>query len=104
MISQFFVLSPRGDTIIHKDFRGDGFPNMQEEFFRKVRSSEGSPYCCVHHLVVCAGKVLGAERRTAGHPIRRIHLHLHPPQQLVDGVYDEVRRGGQIMFCGRGLL
>eukprot|EP01033_Poteriospumella_lacustris_P014343 gene14343-10246_t len=37
MISQFFILSPRGDTIIHKDFRGDGFPNMQEEFFRKVK-------------------------------------------------------------------
>lgn len=36
MISQFFILSPRGDTIINKDFRGDGFPNMQEEFFRKV--------------------------------------------------------------------
>lgn len=54
MISQFFILSPRGDTIIHKDFRGDGFPNMQEEFFRKVRSSFGrkplllrSSPCCL---------------------------------------------------------
>jgi hypothetical protein len=36
MIGQFFILSPRGDTIINKDFRGDAFPGMQELFFRKV--------------------------------------------------------------------
>ena len=36
MIGQFFILSPRGDTIINKDFRGDGFRSMQEQFFRKV--------------------------------------------------------------------
>ena len=36
MIGQFFILSPRGDTIINKDFRGDSDPNLQEIFFRKV--------------------------------------------------------------------
>jgi AP-4 complex subunit mu-1 len=35
-ISQFFILSPRGDTIINKDFRGDMHPTMHEDFFRKV--------------------------------------------------------------------
>jgi AP-4 complex subunit mu-1 len=39
MIGQFFILSPRGDTIINKDFRGDAIPNLQEIFFRKVRKS-----------------------------------------------------------------
>lgn len=37
MISQFFILSPRGDCIINKDFRGDGIPNLHDLFFRKVK-------------------------------------------------------------------
>jgi AP-4 complex subunit mu-1 len=37
MWSQFFILSPRGDTIITKDFRGDALPNLHEIFFRKVK-------------------------------------------------------------------
>lgn len=36
MIGQFFILSPRGDTIINKDFRGDQIPNLHDIFFRKV--------------------------------------------------------------------
>ena len=40
MINQFFILSPRGDTIINKDFRGDATPSLQETFFRKVRFTE----------------------------------------------------------------
>ncbi len=40
MIGQFFILSPSGDTIINKDFRGDAMPNMQELFFHKVIYSE----------------------------------------------------------------
>ena len=35
-IGQIFILSPRGDTIINKDYRGDALPNMHEVFFRKV--------------------------------------------------------------------
>eukprot|EP01032_Pedospumella_encystans_P012495 gene12495-14455_t len=37
MIGQFFILSPRGDTIINKDFRGDAIPGQQDLFFRKVK-------------------------------------------------------------------
>ena len=36
-ISQFFILSPRGDTIISKDFRGDSPSSAAEDFFRKVK-------------------------------------------------------------------
>jgi AP-4 complex subunit mu-1 len=37
MISQFYILSPRGDTIITRDFRGDIAKGMAEIFFRKVK-------------------------------------------------------------------
>ena len=37
MLSQFFVLSARGDTIIAKDFRGDLKRTTSEVFFRKVK-------------------------------------------------------------------
>lgn len=40
-IAQFFILSPRGDCIISKDFRGDEHPTMHEDFFRKVWCSSG---------------------------------------------------------------
>ena len=36
MISQFLVLSPRGDTIIAKQYRGDVVRGISEIFFRKV--------------------------------------------------------------------
>jgi len=35
-ISQFYILSPRGDTIITRDFRGDVVKGTAEIFFRKV--------------------------------------------------------------------
>lgn len=35
-ISQFFILSPRGDTIISKDYRGDAVAGTTDTFFRKV--------------------------------------------------------------------
>lgn len=37
MISQFFVLSPRGDPIVSRDFRGDGIRGLPEIFFKRVR-------------------------------------------------------------------
>eukprot|EP00922_Rhytidocystis_sp_ex-Travisia-forbesii_P005851 GHVS01008501.1.p1 GENE.GHVS01008501.1~~GHVS01008501.1.p1 ORF type:complete len:506 (+),score=55.34 GHVS01008501.1:152-1519(+) len=37
MISQLYVLSPRGDTIINRDFRGDIVKGTAEIFFRKVK-------------------------------------------------------------------
>ena len=36
-ISQFFILSPRGDVIISKDYRGDSPAGLHETFFRKVK-------------------------------------------------------------------
>lgn len=42
-ISQFFILSSRGDSIISKDFRGDSFPGLQEAFFRKVKLGGDCP-------------------------------------------------------------
>eukprot|EP00455_Lapot_gusevi_P049590 TRINITY_DN705_c0_g1_i6.p1 TRINITY_DN705_c0_g1~~TRINITY_DN705_c0_g1_i6.p1 ORF type:complete len:468 (-),score=141.13 TRINITY_DN705_c0_g1_i6:134-1474(-) len=40
-ISQFYVLSPRGDTIISRDFRGDVPKGTNEIFFRKVKFWKG---------------------------------------------------------------
>lgn len=38
MLCQFFVLSPRGDTIVTRDFRGGGVRGLAEVFFRRVRT------------------------------------------------------------------
>jgi len=40
-IAQFFVLSPRGDTIIAKDCRGDVPRDTAELFFREVKDYQG---------------------------------------------------------------
>ena len=45
MLSQFFVLSPRGDTIISKDYRGDSPPGAAEAFSRKCREERSCPPC-----------------------------------------------------------
>ena len=41
MISQFFIVSPRGDTLILKDYRGDVSRNTSEKFWRHVKFSKG---------------------------------------------------------------
>ncbi|CAN0088228.1 unnamed protein product, partial [Hapterophycus canaliculatus] len=38
-VSQFFILSPRGDTIISKDYRGDAVAGTTDTFFRKASGS-----------------------------------------------------------------
>lgn len=43
MISQFYVLSPRGDTIINRDFRGDIVKGTAEIFYRNVKCWPGDP-------------------------------------------------------------
>jgi len=45
MISQFFILSARGDTIINRDFRQDLIKNTPEIFFRnvKLQSNDANP-------------------------------------------------------------
>ena len=42
-ISQLFILSLRGDTIIYRDFRRDIHKGINEVFFRKVNASEEIP-------------------------------------------------------------
>ena len=41
MISQFFIVSPRGDTLIFKDYRGDVSRHTSEKFWRHVKFSKG---------------------------------------------------------------
>ncbi|KAJ7558455.1 hypothetical protein O6H91_04G040100 [Diphasiastrum complanatum] len=41
MISQFFVLSLRGDNIVFRDYRGDVPKGSAEIFFRKVKFWQG---------------------------------------------------------------
>jgi hypothetical protein len=41
MISQLFILSARGDTIINRDFRSDLIKNTPELFFRNVKLHNG---------------------------------------------------------------
>lgn len=43
MISQLFILTPRGDTVVSKDYRGDCPRGMSEIFFRKLKTYTGDP-------------------------------------------------------------
>lgn len=43
MISQFFILSARGDTLIVKDFRNDMTKSTAETFYRIVKTSKTDP-------------------------------------------------------------
>eukprot|EP00039_Didymoeca_costata_P001126 m.49951 g.49951 ORF g.49951 m.49951 type:complete len:448 (+) comp10641_c0_seq1:128-1471(+) len=43
MISQLFILTPRGDTVVAKDYRGDCPRGTSDIFFRKLRSYGGDP-------------------------------------------------------------
>ena len=45
-LSQFFILSPRGDTIIKREYRHDVPQNSPEIFFRKIKFWEGDPPPC----------------------------------------------------------
>ncbi|TFJ87250.1 hypothetical protein NSK_001582 [Nannochloropsis salina CCMP1776] len=49
-MSSFFILSPRGDTIISRDFRGDSLPNAAELLFRKVKFWDKGDAPPVFHL------------------------------------------------------
>lgn len=51
-ISQFFVLSPRGDTIIWREFRGDIERSAAERFFQLVKQKGGDiEPCFVDHEI-----------------------------------------------------
>ncbi len=43
MISQFFILTPRGDTIVSKDYRGDVARGTSDIFFRKLKTFANEP-------------------------------------------------------------
>ncbi|XP_038074407.1 AP-4 complex subunit mu-1-like [Patiria miniata] len=42
MLSQFFIVSSRGDVLIYKDFRGDGLPNAAELFLERLKQGKGA--------------------------------------------------------------
>ncbi|XP_068752291.1 uncharacterized protein [Montipora capricornis] len=42
MLSHFFILSSRGDTLIFRDYRGDCVKGTQEIFYRRIKSSKES--------------------------------------------------------------
>ena len=41
MLSQFFVLSPRGDTIVSRDYRHDVSRSSHDAFFRALKFGTG---------------------------------------------------------------
>lgn len=43
MFTQFYVLSPRGDTIVFRNFRSEISRSTAESFFRNVRFWNGKP-------------------------------------------------------------
>ena len=89
VLSQFFILSPRGDAIISKDFRGDCSKDASDIFFRKVKLWKGdAPPVFVRALVQCT---------TPAKPGTFIVLHapLCTPLQEEDGTHFlHVKRGG----------
>uniref|UniRef100_A0A8C9QKB6 Uncharacterized protein n=1 Tax=Spermophilus dauricus TaxID=99837 RepID=A0A8C9QKB6_SPEDA len=59
MISQFFILSSKGDPLIYKDFRGDsGGRDVAELFYRKLTGLPGDESPVV--MVTTGGAWAGA--------------------------------------------
>mmetsp|Transcript_4356 Transcript_4356/g.14448 ORF Transcript_4356/g.14448 Transcript_4356/m.14448 type:complete len:465 (+) Transcript_4356:75-1469(+) len=81
MLSLFFVLSPRGDTIISKDYRGDSPSGAAESFFRKVKFW---------------GKEKGPQAKSGAEEA----YGSAPPIILIDGMtYVWVKRYGLMFAC-----
>lgn len=55
-VSQFFILSPRGDTIISKDYRGDAVAGTTDTFFRKASAER------VTYMYSCISNPIGRRR------------------------------------------
>ncbi len=79
VLSSLFILSPRGDAIISKDFRGDVPKSAIETFFRRVKlDKDAAP------VLVC---VLAA--------VLFAHMHGSEFAQEEEGVHFlHVKRGG----------
>lgn len=68
MLSQLFILSPRGDAIISKDMRSDCPRDVAEVFFRHVKLNDPPPVfvcTCYPCHVICSGM----------HPVHYIESH-----------------------------
>jgi hypothetical protein len=95
MISQFFVVSPRGDTLIFKDYRGDVSRNTSEKFWRHVKFSKGEaePVFVSRHAAAAAAAA-GAARPPSDARGERLPL---PARALRDRcVRSAVHRGRQL--------
>lgn len=70
MLSQLFILSPRGDAIISKDMRSDCPRDVAEAFFRHVKLNDPPPVfvCNRHARHVIISMV---------HPVRCMESHWH---------------------------
>mmetsp|Transcript_13003 Transcript_13003/g.17410 ORF Transcript_13003/g.17410 Transcript_13003/m.17410 type:complete len:468 (+) Transcript_13003:30-1433(+) len=68
MLSLFVVLSPRGDTIISKDYRGDSPAGAAESFFRKVKfwgsNTDSQNLSCAEDCYASAPPVLQLDGMT----------------------------------------
>jgi hypothetical protein len=99
MISNFFVLSPRGDTIIAKQYRNDRGDagaherSHTEAFFRKIKFWDDMS------LTPGAGNV-GEKKQNAVEDGRREKGDAPPVFMMPDGLtYMHVKRNGLIFGC-----
>lgn len=70
MISQFFILSPRGDTVITRDYLGN-VPKVNEP----AAAAAGWPTRCIHHHVFCReAQKYFTEKSSFGMVMGRMHL------------------------------
>ena len=42
MLSQFFLLSERGDTLVYRDYRGDIVSSTPDIFYRRIKTMQAS--------------------------------------------------------------
>mmetsp|Transcript_13229 Transcript_13229/g.39397 ORF Transcript_13229/g.39397 Transcript_13229/m.39397 type:complete len:226 (+) Transcript_13229:109-786(+) len=110
MLSHFFILSPRGDTIISKDYRGDSPQGAAEIFFRRVKfgGAKGTPPIFLIGEVTCPSRATRVSAtRTEGQPVvsSRLVQLVALRHTLKDGqqtkLPDQVRLGeeGGTYFC-----
>ena len=81
-LSQLFILSPRGDTIIRRDYRHDVPNSAAETFFRKIK------FWGSDSLVKTAGTSAGIGTEEA------------PPIFSVEGVHYVHIKSGGLLLCG----
>lgn len=105
MISNFFVLSPRGDTIIAKRYRNEGDASAHERshteaFFRKVKFWDDNNGAGSENLEG-GGSSSGGDPAVEEGPTSSVSTGDAPPVFLMpDGLtYMHVKRNGLIFGC-----